>query len=404
MTISIIFHSWLLWIVAIALVASRATEIGAFVLPSVTPRQTKLHLQPNHADDAMVGKRRQQRKNNVDAIVANLGLQPASSPIKKQRQNRQVATSPPIDQRQLVKPASEIDLSTQLCYARNGHAVLRNFIEPNLLKDIRKQLKSLMADEELLAWKQKVQVASNSRELAASCQSVTECQQQLAQLGITSRLPFLQYFNTWRKLSAVQDLAYALAESAAVLLDVPSVRLYQDSVFWKRLDDGPTPWHADARMVPFDTSHFITFWIPLQDIPRDGTALLFSSKSHADFALPYWNPIRDYMDGQGSSNEWDRLDKRYSSKPVHYMPMTISDVTVHSGWTLHCADGTNGKPTDRMALAISYVDAKAQIRPDALDDAGLGDNEDRWSYQDWVPHVKPRRPFQHDLVPIVWPR
>lgn len=401
--ISIASHSWI-WIVIIVILVNRSTETCGYVAPHLGPRLPNLQVLQNHADDTTVENRRKKRKNTVDAIVANIGLKPASSSVKKQhRNNANVIGTPKLDQRKLVKSASDINLSTQLCYARNGHAVLRNFIEPDVLKDIRKQLKHLMADEELLAWRQKVQVASNSRHLAASCQSVAECQKQLEMLGITSRLPFLQYFNTWRKMSTVKDLAYSLAESAALLLDVPSVRLYQDSVFWKRLDDGPTPWHADARMAPFDTSHFITFWIPLQDIPRDGTALLFSSKSHSDYALPYWNPIRDSMDGQVGS-EWDRLEHRYSTKPVHYMPMAVSDVTVHSGWTLHCADGTNGKKTDRMALAISYVDAKAELRPDAFDDAGVGDNEDRWSYQDWAPHVKPRKPFQHDLVPIVWPR
>ena len=48
-------------------------------------------------------------------------------------------------------------------------------------------------------------------------------------------LPFLQYFNTWRTVPQVESLArHVLAPWASQLLDVPSVRLYQDSVFWKR--------------------------------------------------------------------------------------------------------------------------------------------------------------------------
>lgn len=359
----------------------------------------------SHLQGKRVGKeaevkpvqRRKERKKEVDAVVAGIGLKPVSAaPVKSNPVQTDDDTRRP-----LVKPVSDIDLETQLTYSRNGHAVLRNFVDASTLEVIRQELRGVMVTEELRAWQQKVQVASNSPELASSCRTVEECQRELQALGITASLPFLQYFNTWRTLATVKDLAYSLAEAATVLLDVPSVRLYQDSVFWKRVGDGPTPWHADARMAPFDTSNFITFWVPLQDIPRDGTALLFCSKSHSDFALPYWNPVVN--DGMADS-EWSRLEYRYPKKPVSYMPMKLSDLTAHSGFTLHCADGTSSGSTDRMALAISYVDARAELRPDALDDVGKGDNEDKWSYQDWAHSVPPRTPFKHDLVPIVWPR
>ena len=79
---------------------------------------------------------------------------------------------------------------------------------------------------------------------------------------------------------------------AQTLLVVPKVRLYQDSLFHKRAGGGSTPWYSDARMEPFDTSHIITLWIPLQSITRledAGTGLNFVDKSHLDFALPFWN-------------------------------------------------------------------------------------------------------------------
>eukprot|EP00980_Cylindrotheca_fusiformis_P000615 scaffold154_cov129-Cylindrotheca_fusiformis.AAC.32 len=282
-------------------------------------------------------------------------------------------------------------------------AVLRSFIHPKSLQAIRKDVIKYAKEEELKAWKQKVEVALNSVEQAKSLKTVEECEHQLENLGITE-IPFLQFFNSWTSLPKVKNLVYALGESAAVFLDVPSVRLYQDSIFWKRSVDGPTPWHVDARMAPFDTSHFITFWIPLNDVPASGTALMFCSKSHSDFALPYWSPLSgDDTWAQSSTSEWNRLEQRYPRKDVHYMPMKMGDVTVHSGWTLHCANENNNS-VDRLALAVSFVDAKAEIRPDALDDIGKGDNEDLNSYSTWVNEVSPKSQFQHKLVPIVWPR
>jgi hypothetical protein len=55
-------------------------------------------------------------------------------------------------------------------------------------------------------------------------------------------LQFLQYFNTWRQVNGVYDLCLELAETAPLFMNVRSVRLYQDALFWKRVEDGPTPW------------------------------------------------------------------------------------------------------------------------------------------------------------------
>ena len=298
-----------------------------------------------------------------------------------------------------------ISLKTQLDYARNGHTVLRNFIDPTLLATMEQDAVQYMSTKELQAWRQKVEVASDSAELAASCRSAQDCQSTLQRLGIYDSLPFLQFFNAWRDVQSIRELCFALGETAATLLDVPSVRLYQDSLFLKRSGDGPTPWHLDARMAPFDTSHMVTLWIPFHTV--DETGLLFVPKSHNDFALPYWNSL----DG----TEYTRLEERYRHKVKHHMPLQLGDATVHSGWTLHCADG-NTSSKDRMAIAVSFVDSAAEIRQEAIGTSidgteavegngkGYGDNEDKWSYQDWVRDVPTRQPFDHPMVPIVWPR
>lgn len=298
------------------------------------------------------------------------------------------------------KQATNVTIQSQLDYARNGHTVLRSFLDPTHLRGIRKDIMTHINQQTLDAWRQKVEVASDSPKLAQSCHTIQDCQEALDGIGVASdNLPFLQFFNTWRSLESVKTLAHELlGQTASILLDVPCIRLYQDSVFWKRAGDGPTPWHTDARMAPFDTSHMLTFWISLEEVVED-TGLIFCSKSHSDFALPFWN------DFEGP--EYQRLEERYRHQHscVNYMPLRLGDVTVHSGWTLHCTDG-NVKVNDRVALAISFVDARAEVREDALgqcNSGGYGDNEDQWSYKAWVQDIKPRQQFRHELVPIVWP-
>lgn len=360
---------------------------------------------------------------DVDNLLSNMGLQQVnpnktkkSTTSKKAKKKNQINNS----ERNPRLKLSEVGLRTQLDYARNGHGVLRNFIvdhdegkpksSHSVLLNLRKDIVDLARDEELKAWVQKVQVAAGKqtfeRDLVDACRTIEGCQKALQDMGVTASLPFLQYFNTWRKIPAIKDLAFELGEAASVLLDVPTVRLYQDAVFWKRSQDGPTPWHIDARMAPFDTQHFITFWIPLQGVPSPwdgGTALNFCSKSHSDFALPYWNPPDDAgtTNDENYASAWDHLEDRYPQEIIDYMPMNVGDVTVHSGWTLHCSNGNEIEGSkDRLALAISFVDGDAEIRPNW---ETVGDDEDRWSYQDWCREIQPRTKFSHKLVPMVWP-
>ena len=48
-----------------------------------------------------------------------------------------------------------------------------------------------------------------------------------------------------------------------------AVQIYQDALFVKRPGDGPTQWHSDLNIAPFDTNDFITCWIPLQFVPSE---------------------------------------------------------------------------------------------------------------------------------------
>jgi len=346
-----------------------------------------------HRHQLFLGATNRRSKDELNSMAASVGLKPSAKPKPKPKPKKKK----PKDK------LGEIRLKAQLDYSRNGSTVLRSFINPHLLQRIRTDLLSYTQGEELEAWRQKVEVGSNDPERAKRCQTIQQCKTELDKLEIgTDNLPFLQYFNTWRDIDSIRKLCYTLGQSASILLDVPSVRLYQDALFTKRSYDGPTPWHTDARMAPFDTSHMLTFWIPLQPVPKDSTGLLFVPKSHNDFALPFWNDF----DGP----EYSRLEERYEDKTVNYMPLALGDVTVHSGWTLHCADG-NESDQNRHALAISFVDAKAAIRETALDFSpskgggyAYGDNEDQWSYREWVSQVPKREHFgSHPLVPIVWP-
>ena len=387
-----------------------------------------LRLSPSRQECPSLGRNRQPRSVSQPYQQQLPSKQPKDP---KQQKVSSSSSSSSSAFRLSNKPPS---LAIQLDYARNGHAVLRQFLSPTQITSrLAPALQTYARQQELLAWQQKVQVWTEHRAdcqaLLDSCRSVQDCQRILESESNDFSLPFLQYFNAWRSLDIAKQVTLELSETAAILMDISSVRLYQDALFWKRSKDGVTPWHVDARMAPFDTSHMITFWIPLHTIKRT-SGLVFCSGTHKDFALPFWNPYNNNDDDMMShvTSIWNRLEERYSQDHplVDYMPLSVGDVTVHSGWTLHCADPCMGDESikERWAWAVTYVDARAPIRQSVQEELkktttssatsatastsnnkDYGDMEDVWSYHDWIQQVPANRyEWNHPLVPIVWPK
>jgi hypothetical protein len=75
---------------------------------------------------------------------------------------------------------------------------------------------------------------------------------------------------------------------------------------------------SDLNTAPFDSNDMVTFWIALTNVPTlRHSALEFASRSHRDFALPYWQTISGMK----------RLDARgYTVAKFH--PLSVGDATV----------------------------------------------------------------------------
>ncbi|TFJ80135.1 hypothetical protein NSK_008692 [Nannochloropsis salina CCMP1776] len=254
----------------------------------------------------------------------------------------------------LEAPYPPIPTTQLLSWEREGHTLTRSLCTSEELKDYAKVVRAAFEREKLAAFRQKVRVLLGP-EAFQDCQTLEECEEVMEEYVDPDAVPFLQTFNGWRQFQDVRRLALAkrFARVAAELLNVPRVRLYQDSTFLKRVGDGPTLWHSDLNMAPFHTNEAVTMWLPLTPIPPEeegGTGLLFASGSHRDFALSFWEDAR----GGGRRD----LEGRYALDS--YGRMEVGDATWHHGWCLH-SSGPNDLEEDRMAFTLCFVADGAEM-------------------------------------------
>ena len=186
-----------------------------------------------------------------------------------------------------------------LNFLKDGHLFINqlfNTTETTITKDLLHAIKNIYDNNDdttkLIAYQHKLKVMLGRED--ADTLTLQQCEEALREID-QIEIPFMQTFNLWKRDSIAHNLIHSpiLGRLAADLLGVDAVRVYQDSVFIKRPGDGPTLWHSDLNMCPFDTNDFLTIWIPLQDVPAEsqgGSGLTFATASHRDFALPYCKP------------------------------------------------------------------------------------------------------------------
>ena len=292
--------------------------------------------------------------------------------------------------------------ATLLAFERDGHVTTRGILPQAAVERAIPAIDAAYESQLAAVLAQKLRVILGDDEAERLKGAPLKVLQQRVAALPEGSVPFLQGFNLWRTCPAVASLAASdeLAGAAAELLGVPRVRLFQDSLFVKRPNDGETHWHSDLAMAPLDTNHFVTCWLPLQPVPPEdegGTGLIFASGSHRDVALHFWHG--------DPSEEVDCSERGYSESVSQRLD--VGDATWHHGWTLHCA-APNFSPRPRRALALSFFgdgDTRRGGPPTARRlkaPRRKPHTEDAESHAAWLPDVPPGKPARHALLPLVW--
>lgn len=211
---------------------------------------------------------------------------------------------------------------------------------------------------------------------------------------------FVEDFRNWTEVPAIERLATgsaALAEAAARLTGSATVRLHHDHVLVKEAGTAQrTPWHQDQPYYNLDGHRTISFWIPVDPVPRQST-LEFVAGTH----LGPWLMPRTFMDGEakwfpeGSLAELPDIEADRGAFPILGWAMEPGDVTCFDMLTVHGAGGFRG-PGRRRVLSLRYVgdDVVHRLRP--------------WRTSPPFPELEgvlaDGAPFDHPLFPVVWPR
>eukprot|EP01119_Soliformovum_irregulare_P022051 TRINITY_DN7464_c0_g1_i1.p1 TRINITY_DN7464_c0_g1~~TRINITY_DN7464_c0_g1_i1.p1 ORF type:complete len:333 (+),score=76.45 TRINITY_DN7464_c0_g1_i1:118-999(+) len=210
-------------------------------------------------------------------------------------------------------------------------------------------------------------------------------------------VPYVQYIHLHRKDPELLKFVAPFAQLASNLLQVPRIRLYQTTAFFKtptqHLLSQATDWHRDLNLVPVDTNNYLTMWCPMKAIRKGGSILRFAAGSHRDVALLHW-----FND---TETDWSRLEQvistRYSIED--HESYNVGDCSIHHGWIYHMANKNDFSET-REAFAISFIDGDAKL----LDgNTRIFQSEDELSWKDWIDQVyENNRSLDHPLLPLLW--
>ena len=208
---------------------------------------------------------------------------------------------------------------------------------------------------------------------------------------------FVEDFVTWPTNEAMRELVThpRLGRLAAHLTDSRVVRLHHDHVLVKEAGTAQrTPWHQDQPYYNVDGRQNVSFWIPIDPVPRSASLEVVVGSQLGPWYLP-----RTFMDGaakwfpEGSLAEFPDLNPSAGHVEVRGWSLEPGDAICFHMAAVHGAPGFEG-PGRRRVVSVRYVgdDAVHAPRPWRTPPPFPGLEDDLAAGQ----------PFEHPSFPVVW--
>ena len=206
--------------------------------------------------------------------------------------------------------------------------------------------------------------------------------------------PFFQDYVVWNQFDGYRALVResGMAKMAAQLMESKSARIFHDHILVKEPGNSVvTPWHQDQPYYLVEGQQTVSFWVPLDPVPRDRT-IEYIAGSHK------WdkNFRPDRFDGtplfeNDTSEQVPDVDAQRDQLDIVGWAVEPGDAVAFSFRTLHGAPA-NASPTRRRVVSMRWVgdDAKFVERP--------GKTSPPFPDLDYTPGT----PFEGDDFPVIY--
>lgn len=168
---------------------------------------------------------------------------------------------------------------------------------------------------------------------------------------------FFEDFCNWERIPEYKKFLFhsRLPQIAAQLLGSKQIRLYHDHTLVKESNTAQhTPWHQDQPYYNIEGQQNISFWIPMDRVPREST-LQFVSGSHRSGR---WYLPRTFLSKEakwfpeGSLPDLPTNIQDDTNSTVSSWAVEPGDAIAFHMLTLHGSAGTVGR---RRAFSARYV-------------------------------------------------
>ncbi len=207
--------------------------------------------------------------------------------------------------------------------------------------------------------------------------------------------PFFQDYCVWNEFDGYRDLVTQspMANIAAKLMRSRTARLFHDHILVKEPGNSVvTPWHQDKPYYLVDGLQSVSFWVPLDPVPRDRT-IEYIAGSHRSGNL--YKPQRfdgtDLYENDNSQPVPD-INADRASYDIKGWDMQPGDAVAFSFGALHGAPA-NASESRRRVISVRWVgdDARFKKRPGNTSPA----------FPDL--HYEDGAPFDGQDFPVIYP-
>ena len=208
--------------------------------------------------------------------------------------------------------------------------------------------------------------------------------------------PFFQDYCNWQRFPAFHEaIMYSpMAEAAALLMRSRTARIFHEHVLVKEPGNSmPTPWHQDQPYYLCDGEQTVSFWVPLDAVPREiGVEYVAGSHRWGKQFRPQRFNGQALFDGDKSEAVPD-VERNREQFDVKGWAMQPGDAVAFNFRTLHGAPANHTR-NRRRAVSFRWVGDDARFAK------RLGKTSPPFPQVEVVDGAK----FEGPDFPVVWPR